>query len=62
MHDSIQELFSHPYIGTPIAIAATVGPWWMEYMNSGFTVLLQILGGVFLVMQIYYLYKNKGKK
>lgn len=53
-----EDLFSHPYIGTPIASAAVVHPW----LTDGLPIVLQVLGGIFLLMQIYYLFKNKGKK
>ena len=57
----MQEFFSHPWFSTPIAVAATVNPWWMN-PDMALSRGLQVLGGVYLVMQIYYLFKNKGKK
>lgn len=56
------QLFSHPFVGTPVAIAAVANPYWMDHITNGLPIVLQILGGIFLVMQIFYLYKNKGKK
>lgn len=53
-----EELFSHPYLTTPVAMGAVVNPW----ITDGLPVVLQALGGIFLIMQIYYLFKNKGKK
>ncbi len=54
----MNDLFSHPYLTTPVAAAAVVNPM----LTDGLPVLLQVLGGIFLLMQIYYLFKNKGKK
>lgn len=58
MQDQLEQVLSHPYITTPIAIAASINPWIVD----GLPVILQVLGIVFLVAQIFYIFKNKGKK
>lgn len=61
MHN-INEILSHPYITTPVATVAVVNPLLVDYLNTGLPIALQILGGIFLVIQIFYIIKNKGKK
>lgn len=56
--DHFEQILSHPYITTPIAVAASINPWIVD----GLPVVLQVLGVVFLVAQIFYIIKNKGKK
>ena len=58
----MQDILSHPYLGTPVAIAALVNPLWVDILGTALPLGLQILGGVFLILQIYYIFKNKGKK
>lgn len=58
MQNQFSELFSHPYLTTPFAIAAAINP----LITASLPIVVQILGGIFLIMQIYYLFKNKGKK
>jgi len=55
---TLNDVFSHPYITTPIATAAAINPW----ITDGLPVALQVLGVIFLVIQIFYIIKNKGKK
>lgn len=58
-------MFSHPYIGTPLAAVAALNPLWENALSAESPVLsvtLQVLGVIFLAAQIYFLFKNKGKK
>lgn len=54
----LNDVLSHPYITTPFATLAVINPLIVE----GMPIILQVLGGVFLVIQIFYIIKNKGKK
>lgn len=55
---NVEEILSHPYWTTPVALGAVVNPWVVD----GLPIALQALGAAFLVIQIFYIIKNKGKK
>ena len=61
MRDQFSELFSHPYITSPIAAAAALNPWWMDF-DTVLSRTAAVLGIIYLGITIYYALKNKGKK
>lgn len=61
MH-SMNDILSHPYLGTPVALAAVVNPWWVDIIGIAMPIVLQVLGAAFLTLQVYYIIKNKGKE
>lgn len=58
----MQEILQHPWLSVPVAGAAVVNPLWVEHLSNVTSLGVQVLGGIYLVVQIYYLFKNKGKK
>ena len=58
----LNDILSHPYIATPVAVAAVVNPWWVDLLGTALPLGLQVLGGIFLILQIYSIFKNKGKR
>ena len=57
----MDNFFNHPYVSAPFATLAATNPWWMD-PDTVLSRIAAFLGIIYLVMLMYYLYKNKGKK